>query len=101
MRMMDIKLLRNQMDKKLQLDAMQIESQHTWPTLGNLDERINEHVVVPQTILNFEEYQDKLQKLAMLAEQGDHKRMQSLLDNSRAIERKNELLQPIFRDLKA
>jgi hypothetical protein len=37
----------------------------------------------------------------MLADQGDNKKMQQLLDNEQIIEQKNVLLQPIFRDLKS
>ena len=56
------------------LDVMQIDSKK-WPTLGDLNEKINENVVLPQTILNYEEYQKKLQNLAFYAEQGDHESM--------------------------
>jgi hypothetical protein len=37
----------------------------------------------------------------MYADMGDHKRMQQVLDNKKVMERKNLLLQPIFRDLKS
>ena len=37
----------------------------------------------------------------MYAEQGDHKAMQGVLDNQTAIEKKNLLLQPLFRDIKS
>jgi hypothetical protein len=50
------------------LDALQIESTRSWPTLLNLDNKINVDVVLPQTILNYGEYQQKLQKLAFYAE---------------------------------
>jgi hypothetical protein len=39
------------------LDAMQIEATRQWPTLLNLDVKIDADVVIPQTILNFGEYQ--------------------------------------------
>lgn len=83
------------------LDAMQIEATRQWPTLLNLDVKIDADVVIPQTILNFGEYQTKLQRLAMYAEQGDHKAMQGVLDNATAIEKKNQLLQPLFREIKS
>lgn len=50
------------------LDALQIEATRQWPTLGNLDFKINADVVLPQTILNYGEYQQKLQRLAMYAD---------------------------------
>jgi len=37
----------------------------------------------------------------MLAEQGDHKAMQKLLDNQTAIDKKNQYLQPAFREIKS
>ena len=58
-------------------------------------------MVLPQTILNYGEYQQKLQNLAFFAEQGDHESMQKLLDKEDVMEKKNVLLQPIFRDLKS
>jgi hypothetical protein len=63
--------------------------------------KINADVVLPQTILNFGEYQAKLQKLAMFSEQADHKAMQDILDNTEVIDQKNTMLQPLFRDIKA
>ena len=37
----------------------------------------------------------------MLAEQGDNKEMQAVLDNQQVAERKNKLLQPLFREIKS
>jgi hypothetical protein len=39
--------------------------------------------------------------LAFYAEQGDHESMQKLLDKEDVMEKKNVLLQPLFRDLKS
>ena len=68
MRQHDIRQMRETTDKRLMLDAMQMEQARFWPDLLNIDERINTDVVIPQTILNFSEYQAKLQKLAIYAE---------------------------------
>ena len=100
MRHLDLKKTKKAMDNKLMLDVMQSDSKK-WPTLSTLNEKINENVVLPQTILNYGEYQQKLQNLAFFAEQGDHEAMQKLLDKEDVIEKKNVLLQPIFRDLKS
>ena len=81
MRMNDIRKMRDSTDKRLMLDAMQMEQARSWPDLLSLDTKINTDVVLPQTVLNFAEYQQKLQKLAIYAEQGDHKAMQAVLDN--------------------
>jgi len=101
MRQADIKNMRRKMGNKLMLDAMQIEYDRYWPTLGTIEQKIDADVIIPQTVLNFGEYQQKLQKLAMLAEQGDNKEMQAVLDNQQVAERKNKLLQPLFREIKS
>lgn len=59
------------------------------------------NVVLPQTILNYGEYQRKLQRLAFHAEQGDFEAMQKLMDNEEMMKKKNEFLQPIYRELKS
>jgi hypothetical protein len=101
MRMHDIKSLSKQTSKKLMLDAMELYSQREWPTLATIDMRIDTSKIIPSTILRNEEYHHKLQALAMFADQGDLKGMQAVLDNKRIMEKKNTLLQPIFRDLKS
>jgi hypothetical protein len=84
----------------MMLDVMQVDSRK-WPTLADLNTKVDENVVLPQTILNYGEYQKKLQNLAFYAEQGDHESMQKLLDKDDVMEKKNVLLQPIFRDIKS
>lgn len=69
--------------------------------MGNLDGKININSVIPNTIMNYGEYYTKLQRLAMYADQGDYKSMQKVLDNQAVLDRKNMLLQPLFRDLKS
>lgn len=100
MRRRDLKETKRAMDNRIMLDVMEVDSRK-WPTLTNLNERVDENVVLPQTILNYGEYQQKLQNLAFYAEQGDHESMQKLLDKEEVMEQKNTLLQPIFRDLKS
>lgn len=39
--------------------------------------------------------------MAFYAEQGDHESMQKLLDKEEVMEKKNVLMQPIFRDIKS
>lgn len=100
MRVRDLNETKRAMDNRLMLDVMQVDSRK-WPTLGDLNQKVDENVVLPQTILNYGEYQQKLQNLAFFAEQGDHESMQKLLDKEDVMEKKNVLLQPIFRDLKS
>lgn len=68
MKRQDINNLRNNINKKLMLDAMNLEQIQSWPTLGTLDMKIDADVILPQTILNCEEYQHKLMRLAMFAD---------------------------------
>jgi hypothetical protein len=74
MRLRDLSDSKRTMDNRLMLDVMQVDSRK-WPTLADLNEKVNENVVLPQTILNYGEYQQKLQNLAFFAEQGDHESM--------------------------
>ena len=89
MRMKDIKNMRKQLSDKLMLDGMEMESEKHWPTLGNLATKIEADVIVPQSVLNFTEYQLKLQRLAMFSEMGDEEAMQAVLDNQLVFEKKN------------
>lgn len=59
MQMRDLKNTKKAMENKLMLDAMQIDSRK-WPTLYDLNTKIDENVILPQTILNYGEYQNKL-----------------------------------------
>lgn len=78
---------------------MTIDSRR-WPKLENIENNIAANVILPQTILNYSEYQLKLQRLAFHAEQGDHDAMQKILDKNDSISKKNSFLQPLYRDLK-
>jgi len=49
-------------------------------------------VMLPQTVLNYTEYQEKLQRLAIYADQGNEEAMQEVLDNKNIMARKNKLL---------
>jgi hypothetical protein len=79
MQMKDIKENKRKLLNKYKLDAMQMESQR-WPKLKDLDHTITTNYVLPQTVLNYTDYQEKLQKLAFYAEQGDNEGMQRILD---------------------
>lgn len=100
MRMQDIRNTKQKLENRFMLDAMERETKR-WPSLENLEKDFTDNFLLPHTILNFGEYQKKLQQLGMYAEQGDHEAMQKLLDNEEIIEKKNQFLQPIYRDIKA
>lgn len=100
MRDRDIKDGKRKMVNRYMLDAMQIESRR-WPKLDDLENSIQTNIILPQTVLNYGEYQNKLQRLAFYAEQGDNEAMQKILDKDNVISKKNSFLQPIYRDLKA
>jgi len=87
------------MENRYMLDAMVIESRR-WPKLDDLDKSISTNIILPQTVLNYAEYQEKLQRLAFYAEQGDNEAMQKVLDKEEVITTKNGFLQPLYRDIK-
>ena len=78
-----------------------MEASKSWPTMANISQVIEADVVIPQTILNHQEYHQKLQRLAIFADMGDLQAMQAVLDNQLVVEKKNKLLQPLFRDIKS
>ena len=92
MRMADIKNMRRNIGNKLMLDGLETEARKSWPTLGNLGAKIDVDVIIPQTVLNYPEYSNKLQRLAMFAEMGNLDAMQEVLDNQLVLEKKNTLL---------
>ena len=59
MRIRDIKDTKKAIENKMMLDVMQIDSRK-WPTLSDLNTKVDENVVLPSTILNYGEYQKKL-----------------------------------------
>ena len=89
MRMADIKNLRKQINDKMMLRGLEMEANKNWATMANLNSKIEADVVIPQTILNYTEYHQKLQRLAMFAEMGDTESMQNVLDNQLVFEKKN------------
>lgn len=95
----DIGENRRKLTNRYMLDAMQLESRR-WPKLGDLDNTVTSQFLLPQTVLNYSEYQEKLQRLAFYAEQGDNEAMQSILDKDESMQKKNSFLQPLFRDIK-
>lgn len=101
MRIHDIRLIGKHTSKKLMLDAMELYCEREWPTLATVDMNIDANKIIPSTVLRNKDYHDKLQRLAMYADMGDHKEMQRVMDNKSIMERKNTLLVPIYRDLKS
>jgi hypothetical protein len=95
----DIAEGKRRLENRFKLDAMTIDSRR-WPKLHDLDKTVSTNVILPQTILNYGEYQLKLQRLAFYAEQGDNEAMQKLLDKEDVMSKKNSFLMPLYRDLK-
>jgi len=91
MRNQDIADGKRKMENRYMLDAMVIESRR-WPKLNDLDKSISTNIILPQTVLNYAEYQEKLQRLAFYAEQGDNEAMQKVLDKEEVISKKNGFL---------
>ena len=70
----DIEQTKKKIQNRIMLDVMQADSAR-WPTLADINQKIDANVVLPSTILNSDEYYNKLQNLAFYAEQGDHEGM--------------------------
>mgnify|MGYP007047731631 CR=1 FL=1 len=56
MREADIADGKRRLENRYKLDAMQIDSRR-WPKLSDLDNTVATNVVLPETILNYGEYQ--------------------------------------------
>jgi len=55
----DIEQGRRALENKHRLDAMVLDSRH-WPKLNDLENSITTHMIMPQTIMNHQDYQHKL-----------------------------------------
>lgn len=55
MKVKDIYDTKKTMENRMMLDVMQIDSRK-WPTLADMNTKVDENVVLPQTILNYGEY---------------------------------------------
>lgn len=76
--------------RTLEIDSLK------WPEL----ETLKDNIVVPSTVLHQQMYLDRLAKIAMLAELGDHKGMELALNDEETIKEKNQLLRPLYSDIK-
>ena len=56
MRQQDIRNMRTSIGNRLMLDGLEMEAAKSWPTLTNLAEKIDADVIIPQTVLNYQEY---------------------------------------------
>lgn len=52
MRTQDLMNMKRNMHNKIMLDVMQIDSRR-WPTLLDINQKINHNVILPQTVLNY------------------------------------------------
>lgn len=55
----DIREGKRRMENRYMLDAMTLESKR-WPKLQDIDDKYDTKILLPQTILNYAEYQLKL-----------------------------------------
>ena len=70
----DIREGKRRMENRYMLEAMTVESKR-WPKLQDLENSMDTTILLPQTILNNQEYQKKLQRIAFYAEMGDNESM--------------------------
>lgn len=67
MKRADLLNTKKAMETRIMLNTMKIDSKR-WPTLVDINEKIDDHVILPHTILDYGEYYNKLQNLAFYAE---------------------------------
>ena len=56
MRMTDIKNMRKSINNKMMLDSMDMDAEKNWPTMANLQDKIDADVIIPQNVLNYQDY---------------------------------------------
>lgn len=88
--------------KKHGLLTLLDEQSKNWITHDNLDEKVDENIniLVPPSIITHRDYYFKLQKQAILYDQGKYEEAENVRTNKHVIDYKNKFLVSIFRDLK-
>ena len=87
--------------RQLMLQALEVDSKR-WPhSTTDVNAQVDKNVVLPATVLHYEEYLKRLQRLAFLSEVGDYEKMEKVLDKQSVIDEKNRMLVPFYRELKA
>lgn len=88
--------------KKHSLLTLLDEQSKSWITIENMDKKIDENVnlLMPPTIISHKDYYRRLQKQAILYDQGKYEEAEKVRMNKEVINYKNKMLINIFRDLK-
>lgn len=62
-----MEMTKQKLERRLAVDVMAADAHH-WPTLHTLNETIRAKNLIPDTVLNHNEYYERLQHLAFLSE---------------------------------
>ena len=83
------------------LTLLDEQSKH-WITFDNMDQKIEENInlLIPPSILSSKDYYRRLQKQAILYDQGQYDEAEDVRMNKEVIDYKNKILINIYRDLK-
>ena len=83
------------------LTLLDEQSKH-WITIDNMDQKIKENInlLIPSCILSSKDYYRRLQKQAILYDQGKYDESEVVRINKEVIDIKNKIIYNIYRDLK-
>jgi hypothetical protein len=89
------------MKKHNLLSMLDRQAEH-WLTPNNIDEKINVELnnIFPPVILSHVDYYNKINKYAILLEQGNNQEAEELRQNRKVIDWKNKELGPLYNELK-
>lgn len=83
------------------LSLLDEQSKH-WITIDNLNQKVEENInlLMPSSILSHKDYYRRIQKQAILYDQGQYDEAEDVRMNKETIDFKNKILINIYRDLK-
>jgi hypothetical protein len=88
--------------RKHSLLSLLDEQSKSWITIENMDKKIDENInlLIPPSIITHKDYYRRLQKQAILFDQGKYDEAEEVRLNKDVINFKNKILINIYRDLK-
>jgi hypothetical protein len=79
-----------------------MQAEQDWLTPDNIDTRLSQQMnkILPPAILSHVDYYNRINKYSLLIETGQYEKAEELKLNKKIIEYKNNLLQPLYVELK-
>ncbi len=82
------------------LQGMEMDSKY-WLNEANLSKSFDLTPAIPHKIINHHDYYERLERIAVLTENGDFEELEKMIHDQDTKKLKNNLLVPIFRDIKS